>query len=66
MAASRQAYELKKTRVRLEAKIRDMEKESSRRARERVKLEEKVKEMKSLIEELKADAVEKDTCLNHL
>ena len=66
MAASKQAYELDKTRVRLEAKICDMEKESSRRTGERMKLEAKVKELKNLVEELGADIVEKDTHLDHL
>ena len=64
--ASKQAYELDKTRVRLEAKICDMEKESSRRTRERMKLEAEVKELKNLAEELGADIVEKDTRLDHL
>lgn len=62
MAVSRQAYELNKTKVRLKAKIREMEKESSYQARERAKLEDKVKELKNLVEELKVDAIEKDTC----
>ena len=66
MAASRQAYELDKTRVRLEAKIHDMEKESSCRKGERMKLEAEVKELKNLIKELRTDIVEKDTCLDHL
>ena len=62
MAASRQAYELDKTKVRLKAKIRDMEKESSCR----MKLEAEVKELKNLAEELKINIVEKDTRLDHL
>ena len=66
MAASRQAYELDKTRVRLKAKIRDMKKESSCRMKERVKLEAEVKKLKNLAEELKTDIVEKDTRLDHL
>ena len=66
MAASRQAYELDKTRVRLKVKIRDMEKESSCRMKERMKLEAEVKELKNLAEELKTDIVEKDTHLDHL
>lgn len=66
MAVSRQAYELDKQRVRLEAKIHDMEKESCRRAEVRVKLEDKVKELKNLVEELKEDVVEKDTHLDLL
>ena len=62
IAASRQAYELDKTKVRLKAKIRDMEKESSCR----MKLEAEVKELKNLAEELKINIVEKDTRLDHL
>ena len=66
MVVSRQAHELEQMRVRLEAKIHDMEKESSHRAGERVKLKDEVKELKNLVEELKVDAIEKDTCLDHL
>ena len=66
MAASRQAYELDKQKVRLEVKIRDMEKESSHWAEARTKLKDKVKELKNLVEDLKIDAIEKDTCLDHL
>lgn len=66
MAASRQSYKLDRTRVRLEAKIHDMEKEFSRRIGERAKLEDEVKELKNLVEELKADAIKKDTRLYHL
>ena len=47
MAASRQAYELDYTKVRLEAKIRDMEMESSRRRGERLRLEAEVEELKN-------------------
>jgi len=46
------------TRVRLEAKICDIEKESSRRIGERMKLEAKVEELKNLVEELGTDIVE--------
>ena len=66
MAASRQAYKLDKTKVRLEAKIHDIEKESSCRMGKRMKLEAEVKELKNLAKELKTDIVEKDTLLNHL
>ena len=65
MAASKQAYELDHERVRLEAKIHDME-ESSHRTGERMKLEAEVKELKNLTEELRIDIVEKDTRLDHL
>jgi len=43
-----------------------MEKESRHRAEVRVKLDNKVKELKNLVEELKANVVEKDTRLDHL
>ena len=54
------------TGVRVEAKIRDMEKESSRRTGERMKLEVEVVELKNLTEGLGTDIVEKDTHLDHL
>ena len=66
MAVSRQAYELDKERIRLETQVRDIEKESSRRVGERVKQEDEIKEFKNVVEELKADTVEKDTHLDHL
>ena len=66
MAASKQAYELDHEKVRLEAKICDMEKKLSCKMGERMKLEAKVKELKNLEEELKTDIVEKDTRLDHL
>ena len=43
-----------------------MEIESSRRAEVRAKLEDEVKELNNLIEELRADVIEKDTCLDQL
>ena len=66
MVASRQAMELDKKRIKMEMKIRDMEKEAIRKAGERMKLEDKVKGLKNLVEELKADIVEKETRLDHL
>ena len=66
MVASRQAHKLEQMMVRLEAKIHDMEKESSCRVGESVKLKDEVKELKNLVKELKADVVKKDTCLDHL
>ena len=53
MAASKQVYELDKQRVKLEAKIHEIERESKRRAEVRAKLEDEVKELKNLIKELK-------------
>ena len=55
MAASKQVYELEHTRVRLEAKIHDMERESSYRTGERMKLEAEVEELKNLAKELKTE-----------
>lgn len=66
MVASRQAYEVDQQKVRLEAMVREMERESSLRAEVKAKLEYEVKEPRSLVEELKADAIEKDTHLDHL
>lgn len=66
MAASRQAADLDKERIRMETKIRVIEKESSRKVRERRKLEDEVKDLKNLVEELKANIIEKDTLLDHL
>ena len=50
MATSKQTTEMDHERVRLEAKIYDMEKESSCRTGERMKLEAKVLELKNLAE----------------
>ena len=66
MVASKQAYELDHTGVRIEAKIRDMEKESSCKTGERMKLEAEVAKLKNLAEGLGMDIVEKDTHLDHL
>lgn len=66
MAASRQAADLDKERIRMETKIRVIEKESSRKVRERRKLEDEVKDLKNLVKELKANIIEKDTLLDHL
>ena len=63
---SRQATNADQERIWIKAKIRDMEKESSRKTRERMKLEAEVVELKNLVEELRVDIVEKDTRLDHL
>ena len=65
MVASTQVADLDKERIRMVMKIKDMEKDSSRRMGERMKLEDEVKELKNLTEELRADIVE-DTRLDHL
>ena len=63
---------LDKERIRLEAKICDMDKEESQKAEERIKLEDKVKrlsfkvrELKNLIEELRTNIVDKESRLDH-
>ena len=66
MEASKQAYELDHTRIRLKAKIHDIENELSHRTGERMKLEAEVAKLKNLAKELRIDIVEKDTYLDHL
>lgn len=44
-----------KERIRMEKKIRDMEKESSCKTGERMNMEDKVKGLKNLVEELRAN-----------
>lgn len=73
MAASRQATELVKEKIRLDTKVCAMEKELSKQVREKLELEDKVKhlefevkELKNLAEELKTNIVEKETCLDYL
>ena len=60
IAASRQATGLDKTR------IRELNEESKKWAKVAATVKEKGKELLNLIEELKADVVEKDTHLDHL
>ena len=57
IAASRQATGLDKTRILLEARIRELNNESKKWAEVAVSAEEKGKELLNLVEELKADAV---------
>ena len=66
IAASRQATGLDKMRILLEARIRELNDESKKWAEVAAAAEEKGKELSNLVEELKADAVEKDTRLDHL
>ena len=61
-----QATEMDHERVRLEARVCAVQAECRRQAEVMAKVEDEVKELKNLIEELKADSVEKDTRLNHL
>ena len=66
IAASRQATGLDKTRILLEAGIRELNDESKKWVEVAASAKEKGKELLNLVEELKADAVEKDTRLDHL
>ena len=66
IGASRQVTRLDKTRILLEARIRELNDESKKWAEVVASAKEKRKELQNLVEELKADAVEKDTRLDHL
>ena len=66
IAASRQATEMDKMRILLETRIQEIEDDCKRWAEVAVKAKDEVKELQNLVEELKADAIEKDTRLDHL
>ena len=66
IAASRRATGLDKMRILLEVRIRELNNESKKWAEVTASAKEKGKELLNLVEELKADAVEKDTRLDHL
>ena len=66
IAASRQATGLDKTRILLETRIQEVKEESKKWAEVVATAKEKETELQNLIEELKTDVVEKDTCLDHL
>ena len=65
IVASRQATDLDKTRILLEKRIKEVKDKSKRWAEIAAKAKEEAKELQNQIEELKADAIEKDTCLDH-
>ena len=64
IAASRQATDLDKTR--LEKRVKEVKDESKWWAEVAAKAKEEKKELQNQIEELKADAIEKDTRLDHI
>ena len=66
IAASRQATKLDKTRILLETTIQNVRDESKKWAEIAAKAKKKVTEHQNLIEELRADIVEKDTRLDHM
>ena len=65
IVASRQATDLDKTRILLEKRVKEVKDESKRWAEVAAKAKEEKKELQNQIEELKADAIEKDTRLDH-
>ena len=66
IATSRQATGLDKTRILLEARIQEVNEESKKWARVAAQATEKTVELQKLTEELKTDAAEKGTRLDHL
>ena len=66
MAASKQATEMDHEKVRLEVRVHEVQADCRSRAEFVAKATNEVKELKNLVEELKADAVEKDTHYDHL
>ena len=65
IVASKQATDLDKTRILLEKRVKEVKDESKRWAEVAAKAKEETKELQNQIEELKADAIEKDTRLGH-
>ena len=66
MVVSRQATELDKTRILLETRIQEVNADCKKWAGFAAKAKEEVTEQKKLIEELRTDALEKDTHIDHL
>ena len=66
ITTSRQATGLDKMRILLEARIKELNNESKKWAEVAASAKEKEKELQNLVKELKAEAVEKDTRLDHL
>ena len=66
IAASRQATEMDKTRIQLEARIQEVKDKCRGGAEVAAKAKDKAKELQNLIKELRANTVEKDTRLDYL
>ena len=66
ITTSKQATGLDKTRILLEARIQEVNEESKKWAGVAAQAKEKTTELQKLIEELKTDAMEKGTRLDHL
>ena len=65
-AASRQATEMDKTRIMLERRIQEVKDDCKRWAKVAAKAKDDAKELQNLVEELRTNAIEKDTHLDHL
>ena len=66
IAMSRQATELDKTRILLETRIQEVKDKSKKWAEMAAKAKDDAKELQNLVKELKTDAIEKDTHIDHL
>ena len=66
IAASRQATGLDRTRILLETRVQELKNEAKQWAEVASNSTEELKAMKSLVEELKTSAAEKDACLEVL
>ena len=66
IAASRQAIKMDKIRILLETRIQEIKDDFKRWAEVAAKAKEEAQELQTLVEELKANAIEKDTRLDHL
>ena len=66
IAVSRQATKMDKMRILLEMRIQEVKDDFKRWAEVAAKAKEEAKELQTLVEELKVDAIKKDTCLDHL
>ena len=66
IATSRQATELDKTRILMEWRIQEVKDENKKWVEVAAKAKDDAKELQNLVEELKTDAIEKDTRLDHL
>ena len=66
ITASRQAIELDKTRILLETRIQEVKDESKKWAEVAAKANNDAKELQNYVKEMKTNAIEKDTRLDHL
>ena len=60
IAVSRQATKMDKTRILLKTRIQEIKDDCKRWAKVAAKAKDEAKELQNLVEELKADAIEKE------